>query len=119
MEQSELQLLLQHIETEQNKLTDSMSELKRMINRLNEENNRLRIQNDTLLSLVTDSTKEEHPTTTTPAQSSEVKAKNGRERLQSFYNDNIHVCHPYFGSRRQEGEECMFCQAVLDSLEVE
>ncbi|MGO4937387.1 initiation control protein YabA [Fundicoccus sp. Sow4_H7] len=119
MEQSELQLLLQHIETEQNKLKDSMTELKRMINRLNEENNQLRIQNDTLLSLVTESGNEENATQTDTTESSEQKAKNGRERLQSFYNDHIHVCHPYFGSRRQTGEECMFCQAVLDSLQVD
>lgn len=116
MEQSELQLLLAHIENEKEKFNESMVELKRMVNRLNEENNRLRIQNDNLLALVTNPSEQSEDDNGETVKDSS-KLKNGKDRLHSFYQEGIHVCHPFFGSKREISEECMFCQSVLDSLD--
>jgi len=41
----------------------------------------------------------------------------GRERLQTFYQEGIHICHTFYGMKREPGEECIFCQNLLDSFQ--
>lgn len=36
--------------------------------------------------------------------------KKGRENLQKIYKDGFHVCKEYYGQRREDDEECMFCR---------
>jgi initiation-control protein yabA len=42
-----------------------------------------------------------------------VKAKHVRESVRRIYNDGFHVCNDFYGQRREQDEECMFCDELL------
>lgn len=120
MEHDELQALLETAEAQLFQINETVAQLTFALKDLSEVNNRLRIRNQDLVEMLT-------PRSNDPAQlnsehsSAEEQdyAPSGKDRLQTFYDEGIHVCHPYFGSRRMPAEECMFCQGVLDGLEDE
>ena len=56
-----------------------------------EENVALRLENDT----------------TTP------KTKRNRDNLRKLYEDGFHVCTDFYGQRRENDAECMFCDELL------
>ncbi|MBF0934331.1 MAG: DUF972 family protein, partial [Abiotrophia defectiva] len=33
------------------------------------------------------------------------------------YQEGIHICHTFYGMKREPGEECIFCQNLLDSFQ--
>ena len=42
-----------------------------------------------------------------------VKAKHVRESVRRIYRDGVHVCNDFYGQRREQDEECMFCDELL------
>lgn len=42
-----------------------------------------------------------------------VKAKHVRESVRRIYSDGFHVCNDFYGQRREQDEECMFCDELL------
>ena len=42
-----------------------------------------------------------------------VKAKHVRESVRRIYKDGFHVCNDLYGQRREQDEECMFCDELL------
>ena len=42
-----------------------------------------------------------------------VKAKHVRESVRRIYRDGLHVCNDFYGQRREQDEECMFCDELL------
>ena len=42
-----------------------------------------------------------------------VKAKHVRESVPRIYRDGLHVCNDFYGQRREQDEECMFCDELL------
>ena len=42
-----------------------------------------------------------------------VKAKHVRESVRRIYRDGFHVCNDFCGQRREQDEECMFCDELL------
>ena len=42
-----------------------------------------------------------------------VKAKHVRESVRRIYKDGFHVCNDFYGQRREQDEECMFCDELL------
>ena len=42
-----------------------------------------------------------------------VKAKHVRESVRRIYQDGFHVCNDFYGQRREQDEECMFCDELL------
>ena len=42
-----------------------------------------------------------------------VKAKHVRESVRRIYRDGFHVCNDFYGQRREQDEECMFCDELL------
>ena len=42
-----------------------------------------------------------------------VKAKHVRESVRRIYCDGFHVCNDFYGQRREQDEECMFCDELL------
>ena len=42
-----------------------------------------------------------------------VKAKHVRESVRRIYHDGFHVCNDFYGQRREQDEECMFCDELL------
>lgn len=118
--------LLIQVEEEMTQLQESVAQLKDEIALLTAENNRLRMQQYEQIDQITllnqpRQSQEERPLLiqeeTKPNPSPPVsKTPSGHERLQSFYDEGIHICHHYFGSRRDPQEACIFCQDILDTL---
>ena len=42
-----------------------------------------------------------------------VKAKHVRESVRRIYKEGLHVCNDFYGQRRDQDEECMFCDELL------
>lgn len=122
MDYQDIKHLLDHSSEQLIQLNETVAQLTVALNDLMEENNRLRMRNHDVMTLVSQNylakTNElgeaSQPLTVEDTTDNSV---NGKTRLQSFYDEGIHVCHPYFGSQRYPEEECMFCQGVLDGLE--
>lgn len=97
-------------------LSDTIADLKRELNRLIEENNQLRLTNQELKDLLVQRSYEQ--ASGDPSEEpNEAEVFTGGDRLRSFYDDGIHICHVLFGTRLLEGEECIFCQNMLDKLD--
>ena len=41
-------------------------------------------------------------------------ASEGREALFKLYAEGYHVCHPAFGQKRSNNEDCLYCLGVLN-----
>ena len=97
-------------------LSDTVAQLREIIDNLVEENNKLRMSNNDLKSLLIKSQAEAREGREDEADG-ESQVSSGRDSLLGFYNEGIHVCHEFFGSRRSSNEQCLFCQEVLERLE--
>lgn len=121
LEPQKIQELIMQVDRQVIQLNETVAQLQLALGELGEENNRLRLMNHDLKETLNHSRIE--PTThDSQKKTEEVNEENeetssGKDRLQGFYDEGIHICHPYFGSRRQPGEECMFCQGLLDALD--
>lgn len=111
--------ILDQAETHMLQLSDTVAQLREVIDGLVEENNKLRMSNNDLRNLLIKSQKQhQQDDSTHSAQEGEGgTTSSGRESLLGFYNEGIHVCHEFFGSRRSPQEQCLFCQEVLKRLE--
>lgn len=121
MDYQDIKHLLDQSSEQLIQLNETVAQLTVALNDLMEENNRLRMRNQDLMALVSQNyqTQAHETGTTTQSLSTENSRDDsisGKARLQTFYDEGIHVCHPYFGSQRYPDEECMFCQGVLDGL---
>lgn len=122
MSNSGLEDLLNKVQDETNQLSQTVALLVEEVTRLTAENNRLRIQQYNAVEQMSLPTEKKHTLEITesskeePHQREEQRMSSGQARLQSFYNEGIHICHHYFGSQRNSHEECIFCQDIIDSL---
>ena len=114
MEQFEIQKLLGVADDQLIQLSDTVAQLKVALSSLMEENNRLRMMNHDLQDTVSVISNQEIKSDEVVQPLSEGVAS--KDRLQAFYNEGIHVCHTFFGSRREQEEECIFCQSIIDGL---
>lgn len=85
------------------KLHTSFEEIMKMNSDLALENKNLRDQ----LMILQEKDQEEVPTDNEP------KLSRSRQNLEKLYDDGVHVCNTYFGSRRLENEPCVFCTEVI------
>lgn len=111
MIQQDIQQLLDDILTQQQAYQQNVTQLTQVVLALKEENNRLRMLNHNLNDQVQHllqekRTNQENTTEASPHIS-------GKDRIQSFYDDGIHVCHELYGKPRHSSEDCLFCQDVL------
>jgi len=67
-----------------------------------EANTALRLENDKLRERLS----EEEETAPT-------KTKHVRENVSRIYDDGFHVCRDFYGQRREQDGECMFCDELL------
>lgn len=126
LEQEKIQALIMQVDRQVIQLNETVAQLQLALRDLSEENNRLRLMNHDLQEALNHSKRETFETAVsqdavqesqTESPVTQQEAGSGKNRLQSFYDEGIHICHPYFGSSRQPGEECMFCQGLLDALD--
>ncbi|MGX7091835.1 initiation control protein YabA [Hutsoniella sourekii] len=114
MNQHDYEQLLELADQQLLELSDTVAQLRQAYHQLAEENNQLKITNHDLREMMS---------TVHPAeeekQSAEIEQQitGGKNRLQGFYDQGIHICHQYFGLSRSPEEGCIFCQDVLDGLE--
>ena len=78
--------------------------MKKQVQSLLEENTALRLENDKLRTRLAQL--EENASAKT--------SKQGKRYIESIYHDGFHICNDYYGQRRENDEECMFCMEVLD-----
>lgn len=98
-------------------LQRTFAQLNLEIKQLEEENNRLRMNNAELKQQIIPVIEQSFNEQPAPFETLEdPKSGKGYESLQNFYQDGIHVCHEFFGSRLEPGEECLFCVEVLKRL---
>ncbi|EFO70624.1 hypothetical protein HMPREF9211_1546 [Lactobacillus iners LactinV 01V1-a] len=36
--------------------------------------------------------------------------------MRNIYDSGYHICNMYYGSHRDQGEDCMFCLDILDNF---
>lgn len=113
MDKNQMLQLFDSANQQLNDLSKTMAQLKIQVDKLQEENNKLRINNselrDKIMPVLERTWQEEE-------KSSEAGTSKGLESLQNFYDEGIHVCHEFFGSRLLPDEECLFCQEVMKRL---
>lgn len=78
--------------------------MKKQVQNLVNENTALRLENSKLRVRLGQLEKEE---TIKPS-------KQGKKYIEGIYRDGFHICNDYYGQRRENDEECMFCMEVLD-----
>lgn len=117
MEEVEIQTLIQQAHQQAQQLSEKVSQLQAVISQLQDENQALKMTNEELKKLLVQrSQSESTERDDRPAQMQDPQTVSGHDRLEEFYNEGIHVCHTYFGTRRMPGEECIFCQGLLEGL---
>lgn len=42
------------------------------------------------------------------------RTKQGKNYIEGIYHEGFHICNDFYGQRRENGEECVFCMEVLD-----
>lgn len=79
--------------------------MKKQVQSLLEENTTLRLENYKLRTRLNQLEQGSAP----------IKAsKQGKRYIEGIYHDGFHICNDYYGQRRENDEECMFCMEVLD-----
>lgn len=120
MRHQEIEELVQQVNQELIQLSQTVNRLSQELTRLQAENNRLRMQQYDAVEQMdlsnhfSSSLGEEEIQVS--GEREEVVHQSGQARLQSFYNEGIHICHHYFGQKRDSQEACIFCQDIIDSL---
>ncbi|UPQ86499.1 initiation control protein YabA [Ignavigranum ruoffiae] len=117
MEHEEVFEIIERAERQMLDLSDSVANLRKELLHLIEENNQLRMSNHDLHDLILNQS-QAAPNQTNQADlvNSSQQKNQASSRLQSYYDEGIHVCHQLFGARRETGEECILCLGVLDEL---
>ena len=76
--------------------------IKKNLKSVVEENIALRLENDKLRERLGEVEKE-----------APTKTKKNRDNLRKLYYDGFHVCTDFYGQRRENDAECMFCDELL------
>lgn len=80
------------------------------VSKLIEENQAIRLENKHLRDQIQVMRDEK---TSTVDQEGHKELTKSRLNLENIYEDGFHVCHMFFGQRRQGDESCAFC---LDAI---
>ncbi|KGR72370.1 DNA replication initiation control protein YabA [Streptococcus phocae subsp. phocae] len=79
--------------------------MKKQVQSLVEENTVIRLENTKLRDRLHQL---EHETLT------KSPSKQGKDHLEGIYDEGFHICNFFYGQRRENDEECMFCRELLD-----
>ncbi|MBG9982866.1 DUF972 family protein [Aerococcaceae bacterium DSM 111020] len=116
MKHQPIQDLIDKAESDLLHLSDTIAELRDSMYHLMEQNNQLQLKNQELTDLILskDIYKEIDQEETSDLAANQPS---GKDRLQSYYDEGIHICHEFFGMPTTKGEECLFCNKFLEELE--
>ena len=79
---------------------------------LMEENHNLAMENKHLKDRL-DSLQEPAEQIITEGQAIESSMSKSLLNLENIYHEGFHICNLYYGKRRENDEECMFCTDIL------
>ncbi|AAL97188.1 TPA: DNA replication initiation control protein YabA [Streptococcus pyogenes] len=79
--------------------------MKKQVQSLVEENTILRLENTKLRERLSHL---EHETV------AKNPFKQRKDHLEGIYDEGFHICNFFYGQRRENDEECMFCRELLD-----
>ncbi|QCK42771.1 DNA replication initiation control protein YabA [Streptococcus pyogenes] len=79
--------------------------MKKQVQSLVEENTILRLENTKLRERLSHL---EHETVV------KNPSKQRKDHLEGIYDEGFHICNFFYGQRRENDEECMFCRELLD-----
>ncbi|MBG9987842.1 DUF972 family protein [Aerococcaceae bacterium DSM 111176] len=111
-----IQELIDKAESDLLHLSDTIAELRESMSHLMEQNNQLKLKNQELTDIILSKDIENDVLKEEDSILIENKPS-GRDRLQAYYDDGIHICHEFFGMPITSGEECLFCNKFLEELE--
>ena len=97
-----------NIENDLKQMILRLSEMKSTVESLTEKNVHLEVENKHLRSRLMELEKE-----ASANLSSKNELSKSRMNLEKIYEDGFHVCNIYYGSRRENDEECAFCLDVI------
>ncbi|AGM99294.1 DNA replication initiation control protein YabA [Streptococcus iniae] len=81
--------------------------MKKQVQAMLEENTVLRIENTKLRDRLNQLEQEN-------IAKSPTSHNHGKDHLESIYEEGFHICNFFYGQRRENDEECMFCRELLD-----
>ena len=90
-------------------MTKTVAGLKNDLLDVLKENTELKVENQLLREKINKLDKKE--------ASAASKSQAGLKSLRNIYDSGYHICNMYYGSHRDEGEDCMFCLDILDNFE--
>ncbi|MGT2661212.1 DNA replication initiation control protein YabA [Streptococcus urinalis] len=79
--------------------------LKKQVQSLVEENTTLRLENMKLRDRLSRHDHENHV---------KVSPGQGKVHLEGIYDEGFHICNDFYGQRRENDEDCIFCRELLD-----
>ncbi|AGY80927.1 MULTISPECIES: initiation-control protein YabA [Carnobacterium] len=97
------------IELDTDATLHQISEIKKEVETLVEENATLRIENQHLRDRLSDLEKQQR----SDEEVVEPEMSKSRLNLEKLYEDGFHVCNVFYGSRRVNDEPCAFCLDVI------
>lgn len=116
MEDQRIFDMLHQAESQMLELSNTLANVKKELADLIEENNQLRMTNHDLHDMVLRQNQSQINVETQDDESQTAISGTGSSRLQTYYDEGIHVCHQYFGAHRHLDEECILCLGVLDEI---
>ncbi|WP_283678057.1 DNA replication initiation control protein YabA [Lentilactobacillus sp. Marseille-Q4993] len=97
---------LKDLDSRLSSTAEQFTNLHETIIKLMEENAELKIENQNLRDKLKDDRAQENP-------ENENQLSKSRLNLEKLYHEGFHVCSDYYGKRREDGEECIFCTEII------
>ncbi|AQP54332.1 hypothetical protein CBF34_03210 [Vagococcus penaei] len=104
MEKTKLYEELVEFENKLQTMLIQTSEMKKVVDALLEQNLNLELENQHL--------RDKLEKTEAPEDGRQELSKS-RLNLEKLYEEGFHVCKDFYGSRRENHEECVFCSSMI------
>lgn len=96
---------LKEMDTHLTETAAKFSHLHESLIELMEKNAELEIENQHLRDRINQITEK--------TDSNSPRLSKSRKNLEKLYNEGFHVCSSYYGKRRENGEDCIFCTDII------
>lgn len=98
---------LVNVERQLETMLYQVKEMKPIVDDLIEENLNLKLENQHLHDKLDKLEKQEN------ADDGKQELSKSRLNLEKLYEQGFHVCKDFYGSRRENQEECVFCSSMI------